>query len=226
MEYFKHKKITFNKSTIYKIDNYMIIKPSFYNRPTLKVARELLGHYLVRKTEQGLLVGRIIETEAYCGPKDKANHASRGLTDRTAPMFGPAGYSYIYLIYGMYCCLNIVTEKEGYPAAVLIRAIEPIKGVGFMMKNRKKEWNDEAKLRSGTRRSFASSFHNLSNGPGKLCQALNLTKKQNRLNITTKKNNLWIETSLEKIKLRIKKGPRVGIDYAGEYKNKLWRFWI
>ncbi len=187
----------------------MILTQNFYNRPTLKVARELLGCYLFRKTSDGIMVGKIIETEAYCGPKDKANHASKGLTPRTAPMFGKAGYSYIYLIYGMYNCLNIVTEKEGYPAAVLIRSIEPIKGVELMMKNRN---------------SNISKIKNLTNGPGKLCQALSLNKEQNNLDITTKKNNIWIENSSQKYK--IKKSPRVGIDYAGEYKDKLWRFWI
>jgi DNA-3-methyladenine glycosylase len=191
----------------------MILTREFYNRSTIKVARELLGHYLVKKTPSGLMMGRIIETEAYCGPKDKANHASKGLTERTAPMFGPAGYSYIYLVYGMYCCLNIVTEKEGYPAAVLIRSIEPIKGINLMMKNR-------CLVRTGHCPILTT------NGPGKLCQALNLTKKQNNLDITTKKNDLWVETPPKKNKITIKKGPRIGIDYAGKYKDKLWRFWI
>lgn len=193
----------------------MILTSHFYNRPTLQVARELLGKYLFRKTPNGIMVGKIIETEGYCGPKDKANHASKGLTVRTAPMFGKAGYSYIYLIYGMYSCLNIVTEKEDYPAAVLIRSIEPIKGINLMAKNRNLNIKE---------------IENLTNGPGKLCQALSLNKKQNNLDITNKKNNLWIEALSEKNNPpaggKIKKGPRVGIDYAEEYKDKLWRFWI
>ena len=96
----------------------------FFERPTVKVARELLGKFLVRKIGNRIIKARIIETEAYCGIKDLACHASKGLTERTKVMFGPAGFSYVYMIYGMYHCLNIVTEKEGNPAAVLIRAAE------------------------------------------------------------------------------------------------------
>jgi DNA-3-methyladenine glycosylase len=208
----------------------MILTQPFYNRPTIKVARELLGNYLIRKTQDGIMVGKIIETESYCGPKDKANHASKGLTPRTAPMFGKCGYSYIYLIYGMYSCFNIVTEKENYPAAVLIRSIQPIKGINLMIKNRNFKFSPLSQRGVGGIYSLSQSkvkkINNLTNGPGKLCQALCLTKKQNNLNITTKKNNFWIETPPEKNRIKIKKGPRVGIDYAGEYKDKLWRFWI
>ncbi|MDP2860437.1 MAG: DNA-3-methyladenine glycosylase, partial [bacterium] len=93
----------------------------FFVRPTLMVAKDLLGKILVRKTGRKITRVMIIETEAYCGPKDLASHASRGRTKRTEIMFGPAGHAYIYLIYGMYHCLNVVTEAEGYPAAVLIR---------------------------------------------------------------------------------------------------------
>ncbi len=97
---------------------------SFYERPTLTVAKELLGKYLIRRGESGLLAGRIVEVEAYVGPEDRASHASRGKTKRTEVMFGQAGITYVYLIYGMYHCFNIVTEREGYPAAILVRAVE------------------------------------------------------------------------------------------------------
>jgi len=201
----------------------MILDQDFYNRSTIKVARELLGQYLVRKTSEGVMVGKIIETEAYCGPKDKASHASKGITPRTEVMFGPPGMSYIYLIYGMYNCLNIITEKEGYPAAVLIRGIEPVRGVEMMMKNRSINSPLPVPSDDGNRR--ARGGKNLTNGPGKLCQALCLTKEQNNFDVTNKKHNLWIESSDEKI-LKIKKGSRVGIDYAQEYKDKPWRFWV
>jgi len=97
---------------------------SFYARPTLRVARSLLGKYLMRETAEGLLAGRIVEVEAYVGPEDRASHASRGRTQRTDVMFGPPGLAYVYMIYGMYHCLNVVTERIDYPAAVLIRAVE------------------------------------------------------------------------------------------------------
>jgi DNA-3-methyladenine glycosylase len=102
------------------------VKRNFYNRDTLKVAQELLGKYLVRKTKQRVKAGKIVETEAYIGQDDDACHASRGKTERTEVMFGKAGCAYIYLIYGMYWCLNIVAERKGFPAAVLIRALEPV----------------------------------------------------------------------------------------------------
>ncbi|MBM4134100.1 MAG: DNA-3-methyladenine glycosylase [Nitrospira sp.] len=97
---------------------------SFYEKPTLTVARNLLGKYLVRERAGGLFSGRIVEVEAYVGPEDRASHASRGKTKRTEIMFGQAGLTYVYLIYGMYHCFNIVTEREGYPAAILVRAVE------------------------------------------------------------------------------------------------------
>src|SRR3989344_7227500 len=108
----------------------MKLNREFFNRNTVVVARELLGKYLVRKIGSKIVRAKITETEAYCGPRDLACHASRGMTPRTKVMFGPPGRAYIYLIYGMYHCLNIVTEKEGYPAAVLIRGCELADGPG------------------------------------------------------------------------------------------------
>ena len=128
------------------------LKYSFFNRPTLQVAEELLGKVLVFKEHQGI----ITETEAYCGFDDPASHAFKGETPRTKLMFGKAGFSYIYLIYGMYHCLNIVTEKEGFPAAVLIRGIKLLDKTGLHL-----------------------------NGPGKICRYLNITKKENALNMIT-----------------------------------------
>jgi DNA-3-methyladenine glycosylase len=159
---------------------------TFFERSTLVVAKELLGKYLVRKINGKEIALPITETEAYHGPKDKASHASRGKTPRTAVMFGPPGHAYIYLIYGMYHCLNIVTGPEEFPSAVLIRGLEGI------------------------------------NGPGKLCRELHINKSLNTEDITTSKE-IWIEDRGPR-KGRIIRTPRVGIDYAGDYKDKLWRF--
>ena len=191
----------------------MRLKRNFYNRDTLIVAKELLGKYLVRRvfstdltssTSSGqaarVIRAKIIETEAYCGLNDLANHASRGLTPRTKVMFGPAGFTYVYLIYGMYNCLNIVTEKEGYPAAVLIRGVNIINGLP----------------RDGVA---------ILRGPGKVCRELKIDRSLNNIDIVTSRK-MWVEEG-ETIRLsQIKKGRRIGIDYAGSYKNKLCRFYI
>ncbi len=104
---------------------------AFYDRDTVTVARELLGKWLIHRTPVAELIGRIVETEAYIGPQDLASHSSKGLTARTKIMFGPPGHAYVYLIYGMHCCLNVVTEREGRGAAVLLRAIEPVANISL-----------------------------------------------------------------------------------------------
>jgi DNA-3-methyladenine glycosylase len=164
----------------------MKLKKDFYNRSTLVVAKELLGKYLIRKIGNKIIAARITETEAYHGPNDLASHASKGKTPRTSVMFGPAGYSYVYLIYGMYHCFNIVTGKENYPSAVLIRAAGDMKG------------------------------------PGILCRELKIDKTLNNVDLTTSKE-LWLEDRGSH-QGKIKKTKRVGVDYAKEYKDKLWRF--
>ena len=166
----------------------MKIKRKFFNRNTVTVAKELLGKYLCRQINGRIIKVKITETEAYCGVNDKACHASRGLTPRTKIMFGSPGYAYVYLIYGMYYCLNFVTEETGNPSAVLIRGIEGIRG------------------------------------PGKLCRELKIDKSLNKVDICQSRE-LWVEDSGEKVG-SIKKGKRIGVDYAGKWKNKLWRFWI
>lgn len=171
-----------------------VLSRSYFARPTLVVARSLLGKYLVREGQKGLLAGRIIEVEAYVGPEDLACHASKGKTNRTEVMFGPAGIAYVYLIYGMYHCLNVVTEKTGFPAAVLIRAIE-VDGV-------------------------------LIDGPGKLCRDLEIDRTHNHHDLTCGKV-LWIEDRGERLPANlILAGPRVGVDYAGPWAAKPWRFRI
>ena len=170
----------------------MVLKREFFNRNTVVVAKELLGKFLVRKIGNKIIKSKIIETEAYCGQSDLACHASKGMTQRTKIMFGPAGYSYVYMIYGMYYCLNIVTEKEGYPAAVLIRALDFEK----------------------------------CDGPGKLCRELKIDRNFNGVDVCRSKE-LWIEDNGELVdRSIIKKGRRIGVDYAGRWKDKLWRFFL
>jgi len=186
----------------------MLLPKSFYNRSTLRVAQDLLGCFLCRRLEGEAIRCKITETEAYIGFKDKASHASRGKTARNAPMFGPSGYTYVYFTYGLHYMLNIVTEREGYPAAVLIRAIRPIPAVE-------------------TRQCLVSTKCLVStNGPAKLTKALHIDKSLNNVPVFTKKNNLWIERGVSVSPSSIARAPRVGIDYAGEYKNKLWRFYL
>lgn len=171
--------------------NNMILKEKFFDRPTLAVAKDLLGKYLVRRYRGKIISAMITEVEAYDGLKDKASHASRGMTPRNKIMFGPAGYWYVYFTYGMHWILNIVTGKEGYPAAVLIRGIEGI------------------------------------NGPARVTKFLRIDKKLNGKK-ADKRNGLWIEDRGIRIKpSRIKKSPRIGVDYAGPvWAKKAYRFYI
>lgn len=184
----------------------MKLSRSFYEQPTLEVARQLLGKYLVRKHPDGTTIGRIVETEAYVGPQDQACHASRGRTPRTEIMFGPAGHAYVYFVYGFHHMLNIVTEQVDFPAAVLIRAVEPVAGVGLMKKRRKVELP----------RALAS-------GPGKLCEAFAVDRTLNGSDVCG--HVLYIRDDKEpapKVLMR----PRIGVDYAGKWKHKPWRFLI
>ena len=189
----------------------MRLKRGFFLRPAYKVAPDLLGKVLVRKYKGCTLSGIITETEAYHGLQDKASHASRGRTPRNSIMFDQGGYTYIYLIYGMYYCFNVTTDKKDIPSAVLIRAIYPLEGIDKMKKLRKiKDKN----------------IHHLSDGPGKLCQALQIDKSLDRIDIT-KSDKIYITDGGVKVgKKDIHKSPRIGVDYAGEWKNKLWRFYI
>ena len=179
---------------------------SFYDRPTLKVAIDLIGKVLVRRLNGRNLAGKIVETETYNGPSDLACHASRGKTPRTAVMFGPPGVSYVYMIYGFYFCLNVVTEAEGHPAAVLIRALEPLENIRTMRTLRHHPLRDT----------------NIASGPGKLCMALSIDKKLNAVDLAAGK--LWIEDRRLDVGA-IDSGPRIGIDYAGAYRDKPWRFY-
>lgn len=196
-----------------------ILTRDFYSRDTLAAARDLLGRELVRVTEDGAeLVCRITETEAYIGRMDKACHAyNYKRTPRTETLFAPPGTAYIYLIYGMYHCLNFVTEEEGEPAAVLIRGAVPAANGDIIAKNRFGRKMDE--LTSYQRKNFL-------NGPGKLCRGLSLTRAQNGLDLTRPTGRLYLRPGCPPDPGRIHTGPRVGIDYAEEAVSFPWRFWI
>jgi DNA-3-methyladenine glycosylase len=176
----------------------------FYNRPTLTVARELIGARLVRILNGRKLVGLITETEAYIGEEDLGCHAKAGRTPRTAVMYGPPGHAYVYFTYGNHWMLNAVTEREGFPAAVLIRAIQPIEGTEIMSR----------------RRSGRDTF-----GPGKLTQAMRITKRENGVDLTDAASSLRIEAGIEAPNSLVTKGPRVGLNTVPEpWKSKPWRF--
>ncbi len=194
----------------------------FYLGDTVEIARKLLGCCLVRRFGDETLVARITETEAYVGRMDKACHAyGYRRTPRTEVMFGEPGHAYIYFTYGMHHCLNFVTEPEGEPSAVLIRGLQPLQGADTM-----------SHLRFGKPVSEQSSYQrkNFLNGPGKVCQALALTREQNGLDLTgeilsvSSPASLGLQESAEVPEIRC--GKRVGIDYAEEAVDFLWRFWI
>jgi DNA-3-methyladenine glycosylase len=187
----------------------MLLQRDFYAQNTHKVARGLLGKLIVRRWRGKNIAGRIVEVESYVGQNDAACHAARGKTKRNEIMFGEAGYAYVYLIYGMYHCLNIVTGGKDFPAAVLIRALEPIKEINLMSKYRK-----------------TNVLNNLTTGPGKLTQALQITRILDGEDLTLR-NKLFVEDDGFKIESsEILRSPRVGVDYAGEDAKLLWRYCI
>ena len=182
----------------------------FYTRSNvLTVTRELLGKLLVVPVPDGTRVsGIIVEAEAYRGPQDRASHAYGGRrTNRTETMYGIGGTAYVYFVYGMYYQFNIVTNVKDVPHAVLIRAVEPVEGIEIMR----------------TRR-HSQPDHNLTNGPGKLCIALGIDRKLDRSDLCGER--VWIEEAEKICSRKIASGPRIGIDYAEEWVDKPWRFWI
>ncbi|WP_414639358.1 DNA-3-methyladenine glycosylase [Archangium sp.] len=170
---------------------------SFYARPALTVARELLGAHLIIDEGGWRRVGRIVETEAYVGEQDLACHASKGRTPRTEVLFGPPGRAYVYLIYGMYHCFNVVTDVEGVGSAVLVRAVEPVEGL-------------PEKART--------------DGPGRLCRALGLTLAHNREDLRSAR--LHLEPGASVPEAGVERGPRIGVDYAGQWALEPYRLWV
>ena len=180
---------------------------SFYSRPTLSVAEDLLGKVLVHRTRAGIASGVIVETEAYIGEDDPACHASFGRTARNEPLFGPPGFAYVYLNYGIHYLVNAVTEADGYPGAVLIRALQPLDGLELMQKRRAPNGR-------------AIDDHDLCRGPGNLTRALGITIRDNRLDLS--ESTLTIEDRGIQVGT-IATGPRVGIRVAVE---RPWRYWV
>jgi DNA-3-methyladenine glycosylase len=172
----------------------MSLPRTFYARDALSVARDLLGMQLVIRQPTGLKVGRIVETEAYLGPQDLAAHSAGGRrTARTEVMYGPAGHAYVYLIYGIWNCLNVVAGTPGVPHAVLLRAVEPVAGI------QSPSW-----------------------GPGLLCRALGIDRTYNGADLRGRE--LWIRAPKRVPPLRIATATRIGVDYAGDWAHRPWRF--
>ena len=178
----------------------------FYARPTLRVARDLLGKYFVRRTGNHVLVGKIVEVEAYLGSEDAASHAFRGKTRRNEVMFGKAGHLYVYFTYGMHFCANIVTGAEGTAGAVLIRGIEPLKGRGVMERNRSRGGRVPT---------------NLTNGPARFCEAFGIGRNENGADLLGPVIYLTHGEDLPASKSRA--STRVGIRAARE---KKWRYFL
>jgi DNA-3-methyladenine glycosylase len=185
----------------------VILPADFYRRPTLEVARDLLGKVLVYKSKSGTTAGAIVEVEAYIGEDDPACHAAPGPTQRNQPLYGPPGMAYVYLNYGIHNLVNAITEREGDPAAVLIRALEPIDGIPLMTKRRSMNGREV-------------DVADLCRGPGNLTKALGITLAENRLDLTS--SALHIEDRRFR-PARVSWGPRIGIRVGTE---RPWRCWI
>lgn len=166
----------------------------FYARSTLIVARRLIGMHLVHQIAGMRRVGRIVETEAYLGPKDLAAHSARGKTARNAVMFGPPGYAYVYFIYGFWNCVNVITREEGVPQAVLLRALEPVEGIDD------KTW-----------------------GPGLFCRAMHIDRTLNGVDLQGQRLWIERPLEPER-RVRVTRATRIGVDYSGESAPRLWRF--
>jgi DNA-3-methyladenine glycosylase len=188
----------------------MILQRAFYQRDTITVSKDLLGKILVHESSQGTTAGRIVETEAYRGPEDQAAHSSSGRrTARNEVMFGEKGHAYVYFIYGMYYCFNVTAGNvPSKPEAVLLRALEPVAGQDLMAKRRGKK----------------VKVTNLTNGPSKLCMAMGISKSQNKTDLTSPP--LYIKDAPPIPQDAVVEATRVGVDYADEWKNNPWRFYI
>ena len=173
----------------------------------LTVARECIGKVLVHRSPEGETAGRIVEAEAYRGPLDLAAHSSRGLTKRTAAMFGPPGHAYIYLLYGISWALNLVVARENQPHAVLIRALEPVRGIELMAQRRK----------------LPPDSRSLTNGPGKLTMAMGITGALYGIDLCGPV--LFLEEPEVPARVIIGRSERINVDYAGDWALRPWRFY-
>ncbi len=194
-------------------NQYRPVPLTVLQRPTEELAYQLLNLVLVHESPEGLTAGRIVECEMYRGPGDKGAHSFTGVpTSRTQVMFGPAGHAYVYLIYGMYWCLNVVTEAAGLPHAILIRALQPLEGLELMASRHKPRKNPDSPLK-------------LASGPGKLCRAMGIDRRHYGAPLweppfyLAEAPGVWPA-------YRVARGPRVNIDYAEEARDFPWRFWV
>ena len=194
------------------MEPFIRLKREFFSRDTQDVAKDLLGKYLVRKTDIGVMVGKITEVEAYLGPNDKASHCyNYKKTEKTKIMYEKPGTLYVYYIYGMYFCLNVITEPKGIPCGVFIRQIFPIDGIDLMKKNRNVK--------------IGKNFKNLTDGPSKICMTLDITKEEfNGKDSCSPGSKLFFTQGEEINDYNIKKDKRIGIDYAEKDKDLLLRF--
>lgn len=199
-----------------------MLEPQFFaHRSTLEVAQRLLGMELVHDSPEGTTAGIIVEVEAYMGPHDKGAHTYGGkVTPRTRAMYGPPGHAYIYLIYGMHHCLNVVSAPVGAPEAVLIRALEPTRGIELMARRRGLD------LPPPDGEGYPVRWlKKLASGPGKLCQAMGINMEHYGLSLM--EPPLYLRHARDPIPTsRVATGPRINIPYAEEFRDKPWRFWI
>lgn len=185
-----------------------VLPATFYDRPTLRVARALLGKILVHRSPEGLAAGRIVEVEAYRGPEDRAAHTAGGRrTPRNEVMWGDGGHLYVYFTYGMHYCCNVVTRRAGQPEAVLLRALEPLAGVGLMQRRR------------GNRGLPTSR---LARGPGNLCRALGIDRRHDGCDLV--RGAVVILDAPRPAAGTVATSPRIGVDYAGDHALRPWRF--
>ena len=188
-------------------NNHCSLPRSFYQQDGLALAQALLGKVLLRRVGEQVTGGRIIETEAYLGQQDPAAHSYKGNTRRTRIQFGPGGYAYVYLIYGMHCCMNIVAGPKGTPHVVLLRALEPVAGLDWMC-----------------RRRHTDKKKNLCSGPGKLCQAMAIDRSCYGMDLLGE--DLWLEDGPEIPREQIVASKRIHIDYAGTAADWPYRFCV
>ena len=189
----------------------MRLGEDFYKQDAVTVAENLVGKLLVRKLKGEKVECRIVETEAYAGPEDKASHAYQNKkTDRTEVMFNSGGCVYVYLIYGIHNCFNIVTNEKGKPEAVFVRAVEPLSGIEIIKEKRDIK---------------SKQVEELTNGPGKLSQALDINKELNGYDLVSG-DEIYLKTDDNNPEYQVISGKRINIDYAEEYREKLWRFFI
>lgn len=191
-----------------------LLNAEFFNRDPRRVARELLGKVLVRKTPSGILAGRIVETEAYLGQGDAASHTAVGRTARNSVLFGPPGHAYVYFIYGNHYCLNVSCLPDGVPGGVLFRALEPLAGIGQMAQARGIEVPDDASKATGLKK--ISLLKKISSGPGRMSEALQITRQRdNGKSLVSARSDLQIVDDGYPVQ-RVKVTPRIGIVKSAE----------